>query len=587
MSIFSENYQAFSDAGYSVIPLDPCSKKPAIKNWSVFCEIKPTSVQLGAWAQDFLDAGIGVCCGPASGIVCVDVDLYLDQAADKAVYDKIKPLIPSSPVEKFGEKGFTRFVRYGGQETTRIKHQGNVILEILSTGSFTVLPPSIHPDTSQPYCWKGTTSLERISPNDLPALGQDVIDKIKKVIASIVPSGNTPDTTGRNENLKAQVVAAIARGKDDATIIDEIISYDKKHHHVPLFSDSSDPQMNRSSVHENAERFVQSIRNSVEKNERGMPRSLEVQSLSDVFQMQEEQIQWTVDGFLPSAGTSILAAKPKTGKTTLSRQLALAVARGEPFFGRSVMKGLVLYIALEQKLSEVKRHFLDLGGKESDQIVICTTISGGDQIELLSRYIREQKPALVIIDPIFRFIKISDGNNYNAVYAALEPFCTLARTSGAHIMMIHHRGKGEKSGGDSFLGSTAIFAAVDTAITMNKTAQHRTIKSEQRYGVDLEETILVFNPDRRSMCFGETKAQLVSESVGIQILDVLKSACSPVSEEHIEKLIGASTGIFRKTLRGLHTDKRINRSGKGKKGDPYLYSALAGTVGLVEEADCA
>ena len=45
---------------------------------------------------------------------------------------------------------------------------------------------------------------------------------------------------------------------------------------------------------------------------------------------------------------SVFAAKPKVGKSTFARNLAMAVARGNPFLGRNTAKGPVVYLALEE-----------------------------------------------------------------------------------------------------------------------------------------------------------------------------------------------------------------------------------------------
>ncbi len=42
---------------------------------------------------------------------------------------------------------------------------------------------------------------------------------------------------------------------------------------------------------------------------------------------------WVVDQMIPAGGLTIICAKPKVGKTTFIRSLALSVARGERFLG--------------------------------------------------------------------------------------------------------------------------------------------------------------------------------------------------------------------------------------------------------------
>lgn len=67
---------------------------------------------------------------------------------------------------------------------------------------------------------------------------------------------------------------------------------------------------------------------------------LEPVSIADVLQMAELPIPWLVDNLLIQGGCSLLAAKPKVGKTTLSRCLALAVARGEQFLGQGIRSAM-------------------------------------------------------------------------------------------------------------------------------------------------------------------------------------------------------------------------------------------------------
>ena len=67
----------------------------------------------------------------------------------------------------------------------------------------------------------------------------------------------------------------------------------------------------------------------------------------------------------------------------------------------------------------------------------------------------------MIVDTLFRFVRVKDSNDYAVVTAALERLHALARASGTHLMAVDHAGKAERSGGDAVLGSTGLFAAVD------------------------------------------------------------------------------------------------------------------------------
>src|SRR5262249_56000344 len=130
-----------------------------------------------------------------------------------------------------------------------------------------------------------------------------------------------------------------------------------------------------------------------------------------------------------------------------------------------------------------------------------------DALKLIRAEAEQKKPVLIIIDPLFRLTRVKDGNDYAQVTAALEPLLVLARETGAHVLCVHHAGKGEREGGDSILGSTAIFAAVDTALMMKRSDRYRTVTSQQRYGDDLPETVLHFDPATKTTSLGESKHQ--------------------------------------------------------------------------------
>src|SRR5690242_7549256 len=83
-------------------------------------------------------------------------------------------------------------------------------------------------------------------------------------------------------------------------------------------------------------------------------------SLGDLLSKPQEEIEFLIEEMLIKAGLGLLAGKPKAGKSTLARVLAFAVARGTLFLGYPTRQGNVLYYALEEKESEVRRHFEEM-----------------------------------------------------------------------------------------------------------------------------------------------------------------------------------------------------------------------------------
>lgn len=291
-------------------------------------------------------------------------------------------------------------------------------------------------------------------------------------------------------------------------------------------------------------------------------------ALSDLLTEPEEETAYIWDRVLPASGLSILAAKPKVGKSTLARNLAVAVARGEPFFGRDTARGAVLYLALEEKRAEIAAHFRRMGAA-SESILVFAGAAPEDALDALTVAINEYSPALVIVDPLQRLVRLTDINEYAQVSNAMEPLVALARSSGAHILALHHLGKGDRAEGDAVLGSTALFASVDALLTMRQKNDHRSLSSIQRYGENLHETIVVLDPETGITTPGGNMATVRLAEAKRAVMEHLGN--EELTEPDIKERVGGDQTLTAKALRALLIDTQIDRVGAGKRNDPYKY----------------
>lgn len=291
---------------------------------------------------------------------------------------------------------------------------------------------------------------------------------------------------------------------------------------------------------------------------------------------------WVVDGRLPAAGLGLLAGKPKAGKSTAGRCLVLSVSRGAPWLGFATIQGPVIYLALEEKRAEVRKHFRALGATDDDPIYLLCASAPDDALARLRVEVERRRPVLVVIDPLFRFVRVVDGNDYATMTAALEPLLVLARETGACVLLVHHLGKGERNDGDNVLGSTAIFGAVDSALLMKRTERYRTLSSIQRYGDDLEEIIVELDPVTRGVSAGGTREAAEQTHAEGLILTFLDGASAPKTEAEIDDGVECRTKPKRAALRALVKAGKVSRTGRGGRGNPFLFScslSIAGNKG--------
>lgn len=226
-------------------------------------------------------------------------------------------------------------------------------------------------------------------------------------------------------------------------------------------------------------------------------------SISDLFNFKnieelyrtKSKVDWLVDGILTAGGVSLLVGQPKSGKSTITRQLTMSVMRGQPFFGREVKKGKVLYLALEEQEEILNEQFQTLGiNKDDDMIIHVGGVFGDKVIEELKSAIEHYSPSLVIIDTLLLFTTCNP-NDYREVNTELAKIRAVARETNSHICAIHHQNKREDKGTESILGSNAIHGAVDCAILLNKKGRKRIMNSSQRGGKPFIGQIIEYNPD--------------------------------------------------------------------------------------------
>ncbi len=293
-------------------------------------------------------------------------------------------------------------------------------------------------------------------------------------------------------------------------------------------------------------------------------------TLDELLSEPEEEHAYLWENTLILGGFSICSAKPKVGKSTLARNLAVAITQGADFLGRETKEGKVIYLCLEEKRSEVAKHFrmMKASGKG---ILIHTGKTPENALRELEFAIAEFEPILVIIDPLARVLRVGDFNDYGTMSRGLEPFIDLARKTNVHILALHHDSKGDREGGDALLGSTALFGAVDCHLQMRKKNNGRTVMSEQRYGVNLPETVIELDGESGVISDRGDLQSYILEQKKSEILDSINDTEKITETEIKERVGGNSKGIISKAVRLLLDEKKLNREGDGKRNNPFLY----------------
>jgi AAA domain len=304
-------------------------------------------------------------------------------------------------------------------------------------------------------------------------------------------------------------------------------------------------------------------------------------SLKQLFAQPVVFIRFIIYNLLPASGLAILVGKPKSGKSTLVRQLILAVANGIKFLGFDTVQCSVLYFAIEEIPSEVTRHFRDMGARGDEPIEIHTGPLESDWLLALENTLtRNPLIKLVVIDPLLLAVEVKDANDYAPMMKALSPLREIARRLEVTILCVHHSKKSVSSdAGDNVLGSTAIRATADAIWQVIKLPDgKRTFQTEMRYGTDLPPTNLIFDEDFRSSQLGQSeayvemqKAAVVRERIEADIIRVLTASPWQTTEEILSAVAGKTT-IKLQVLWEMGQRGSLVRIGTGVKGDPHQHA---------------
>jgi hypothetical protein len=133
------------ELGFSVIPLKPKSKLPAVNSWKEFQSRRPTEVELVNWFGSG-EYNIAIVTGQISGIIVVDLD------SGAAIENARKFNMIVTPLVKTSKEKCQAYFRYRPGIKNAVRLRGMPDTDIRSDGGYVVAPPSIHPSESQ-YQW--------------------------------------------------------------------------------------------------------------------------------------------------------------------------------------------------------------------------------------------------------------------------------------------------------------------------------------------------------------------------------------------------------------------------------------------------
>jgi len=182
-----------------------------------------------------------------------------------------------------------------------------------------------------------------------------------------------------------------------------------------------------------------------------------------------------IDGVLP-VGLSILAAKPKIGKSWMTLNISTGLASGKKVLNWiEIEQASVLYLALEDGKARLKRRLDTMGSTAPADLHFFTEWPRLDQggLDNLNLWLDLNKNTkLVVIDTLQKVKPHTNGkrNIYETDYESLGGLQKLALERGIAVLAVHHLRKGTAEDiVDRVSGSNGLTGCADAILALERT----------------------------------------------------------------------------------------------------------------------
>jgi AAA domain len=272
-------------------------------------------------------------------------------------------------------------------------------------------------------------------------------------------------------------------------------------------------------------------------------------------------------------GVTILAGKPKVGKSWLLLGAAIAVASGTKTLDEICKQGDALYCALEDNRRRLKGRMKKLlGGLDQPwpkRLEFWTQMPrlGDGGLDKLKEWIKQAKrPRLIILDTLARVRTPSrkEQSTYEADYNAISDLRDFAGEYGVAVVLAHHLRKGEADDPfDTISGTLGLTGAADSMLVLKRSQGQVTLYGRGRDLLDVEKAV-EFDKQR---CTWTVKGDAAGVRVSEQrqaIIDALRRVGGASTPKVIEYETGMTGGNVRYLLHMLLRDGDIERVQRGR-----------------------
>lgn len=263
-------------------------------------------------------------------------------------------------------------------------------------------------------------------------------------------------------------------------------------------------------------------------------------TIAELYDAVFPEPRFAIPGIVPE-GLTILAGRPKIGKSWFSLNMSHAVGTGGRFLDRQIDKGNVFYLALEDNPRRLQQRIKLLKIDRDAQIIFENNwkpLNKGGLDDLVIE-LERQEYRLVVIDTISRALRGVDLKKDQAtVSGILDSLQSMALNRGIAIVCNDHTRKPDGNLSDPIddvLNSTEKTALADAILAIYK-EQGKTGAQLKGRGRDIEDVDYIIEWDRNTLCWqlrgetGELRITDQREKIMDALREIGKSQCPVVAK---------------------------------------------------------
>jgi hypothetical protein len=280
--------------------------------------------------------------------------------------------------------------------------------------------------------------------------------------------------------------------------------------------------------------------------------------------------EFVIPSILPT-GLTLLAGRPKIGKSWFVLHAATAVASGAVILGERPALGDVLYLALEdgpRRLQERLAKML-VGAEPPKRLHFateCPVLGCGGEKAITDWARAAENPRLVIVDVLQRVRQRGEktARLYDDDYAALLPLKAIADAHGLAVIAVTHTRKAsaEIDPFDAVSATTGLVGAADHTLILDRSARGMTLYGRGRDVAEIDLAVR-FDPSTAQWTLLGDSDDVNRSETRKAVLAALVDASEPIGPSRVAAISGLPIESVKKQLQAMAKSGEACRHGRG------------------------